>query len=50
MKSGTRVSDPSQRYQVFEDRVVVNGKRDRVRVVVDTSNGTTVTAYPVRSE
>ena len=47
---GTRISDPSNQRQVFEDRIKVNGKRDRVRVVVDTTTGDVITIFPVRSE
>jgi hypothetical protein len=50
VQNGTRVSNPSSPVQIFEDRITVNGQRDRVRVVVDSSNGTVITIFPVRSE
>jgi hypothetical protein len=50
VKNGTRASSPSKTVQVFEDRITVNGRRDRVRVIVDTSTGAVVTIFPVRSE
>jgi hypothetical protein len=50
IKNGTRVSDPSRTVQTFEDRIVVNGMRDRVRVVIDSSTGEVITIFPVRSE
>jgi RHS repeat-associated protein len=50
VKNGTRISDPQKRLQSFEDRIKVNGKRDRVRVTVDTKTGEVITIHPVRSE
>jgi len=48
---GTRVSRPGERIQVFEKRTKVNGRRDRVRVAVDSDDGNRViSAFPVRSE
>lgn len=48
---GTRLSNPSRTVQSFEDKVKVNGQRDRVRVVVDSSdNNRVITMFPVRSE
>jgi RHS repeat-associated protein len=49
VKKGTRVSDPSSPLQIFEKRMVVNGVRDRVRVVVDPDDANRViTIFPVR--
>jgi hypothetical protein len=48
---GTRISDPSARIRVFEKRTKVNGRRDRVRVAVDSDDGNRViSAFPARSE
>lgn len=48
---GVRVSDPSRRMQTYEKRVKVNGKVDRVRVIVDSAdNNRVITTFPVRSE
>jgi RHS repeat-associated protein len=48
---GTRKSDPSKRIQTFEKRTKVNGRRDRVRVIVDSDDGNRViSAFPVLSE
>ncbi|QER40173.1 filamentous hemagglutinin N-terminal domain-containing protein [Acinetobacter suaedae] len=49
--SGTRISDPSSRLQTYEKRIVINGQRDRVRVVVDSHDkNRVITIFPVRSE
>jgi len=49
--NGTRTTDPSRRMQIFEKRIKINGKRDRVRVRVDSEDGNRVsTMFPVRSE
>ena len=51
VNKGTRTSNPQQTLQIFEKRIKVNGRRDRIRVVIDTgNNGRVVTAFPVRSE
>jgi RHS repeat-associated protein len=50
VKKGTRISDPNKQIQTFEDRIQVNGKRDRVRVTVDSQTGEVITIFPVRSE
>jgi len=50
VEKGVRTSDPSKRMQTFEKRIKVNGRRDRVRVIVDSANGNVITAFPVRSE
>ena len=51
VQKGTRISDPSRRIQSFERVVKVGGRRDRVRVVVDSDDGNrVVTMHPVRSE
>jgi RHS repeat-associated protein len=47
---GTRISDPSRRMQVFEDKIKVNGIKERVRVTVDSATGEIITIHPVRSE
>lgn len=48
VERGVRQSDPSQRFQVFERRVRVNGQIDNVRVVVDTTTGRVHTMFPIR--
>jgi type VI secretion system secreted protein VgrG len=51
VKKGTRCSLPSRQIQRFEKRTVVNGKRMRLRVVVDSDDDNRViTAFPVESE
>ena len=51
VQKGNRISDPSRRVQSFERVVKVGGRRDRVRVVVDSDDGNrVVTMHPVRSE
>ena len=46
---GLRVSDPKRTVQVFERRIVVHGRRDLVRVVVNSSDNTVITMFPVIS-
>jgi hypothetical protein len=42
-------SDSSKRMQTFEKKIVVNGRKDLVRVVVDSKDGNRViTVFPVR--
>ena len=48
VRTGTRISDPSRRIQVFERRMTINGQSDNVRVVVDTRDGRVITIFPVR--
>ncbi|MEL6814795.1 MAG: hypothetical protein AAFP03_08270 [Cyanobacteria bacterium J06598_3] len=49
--TGTRISQPSEPLQTFEERVIINGQRDRVRVIIDTTrNGRVHSMFPVRSE
>ncbi|MFJ4458451.1 RHS repeat-associated core domain-containing protein, partial [Pseudomonas sp. NPDC089392] len=51
VKQGTRVSAPDKRIQTFEKRMKVNGKRDRIRGIFDSSDSNrTITIFPVRSE
>jgi len=51
VEKGTRITDPSKQIQIFEKRMKVNGKRDRVRTVVDSHDGNRVISiFPVRSE
>jgi hypothetical protein len=51
VRDGERVSDPRRRIQVFEKQIEVNGRTDRVRVVVDSlDNNRVITIYPVRSK
>ena len=51
VEKGTRISDPAERLQSLEKRMKVNGRRDRVRVVVDSQDGNRVISiFPVRSE
>jgi RHS repeat-associated protein len=50
VSEGARLTDPSRRMQIFEDRITVNGMRDRVRVLVDALTGEVITIFPVRSE
>jgi hypothetical protein len=51
VEKGTRISNPSRRIQMFEDKIKINGQRDRVRVVVDSADsGRVITMFPVRSE
>jgi hypothetical protein len=44
---GLRKSDPKRTIQTFERRIVVHGRRDLVRVVVNTKDNTVVTIFPV---
>ena len=49
VKKGTRISDPSRRIQTFEKVIKVNGKRDLVRVIVDSDDfNRVITIFPVR--
>lgn len=49
IKKGKRISDPVRRIQTFEKDIVVNGKKDLVRVIVDSGDGNRViTIFPVR--
>ena len=51
VKKGTRSSEnASKTMQNFEDRIKINGRRDRVRVSVETSTGQIITMFPVLSE
>lgn len=46
---GKRVSDPAKRIQTFEMDIVVNKKKDLVRIIVDADAGNRViTIFPVR--
>jgi hypothetical protein len=47
---GTRISAPEQDPQIFEDRMVINGKRDRIRVVFLVNTCEVQTIFPVRQE
>jgi hypothetical protein len=45
---GTRISAPKLRIQTFENRIIVNSKRMRVRLIVDSKDGNRViTIFPV---
>jgi hypothetical protein len=50
VRRGRRVTeDPSRTVQTFEKDIIVNGKKDLVRVVVDSNDGNRViTIFPVR--
>ncbi|WP_446443669.1 RHS repeat domain-containing protein, partial [Pseudomonas sp. 1176_21] len=49
VKKGNRVSDPSSRMQIYEKRIKINGRTDRVRGVFDSHDGNrTITVFPVR--
>ncbi len=48
VRDGTRISDPGRRLQTYERKLVVNGQRDWVRVVVDTTDNHVITIFPVR--
>jgi hypothetical protein len=49
IEKGTRITDPSKRLQVFEKVIKVNGKRDLVRITVDSGDANRViTIFPVR--
>ena len=48
MKGRCVTEDPNKTVQTFEKKIVVNKKKDLVRVVVDTKNNTVITAFPVR--
>ncbi len=48
VSSGTRQSDPSKVRQVFEKKMVINGKRANYRVVVDSDNSNRIiTMFPI---
>ena len=45
---GKRISDPSKQIQTFEKKVVINGRKDVVRVVTDSHDGNRIiTMFPV---
>ncbi|MEM7584269.1 MAG: hypothetical protein AAF560_12850 [Acidobacteriota bacterium] len=46
--NGERISEVGKTIQNFEKRVTINGQSDTVRVVVDTSDGSVITMFPVR--
>ena len=49
VKKGKRVTEnPSKTMQVFEKDVIVNKKKDNVRVAIDTTDNTVVTVFPAR--
>ncbi|WP_234403895.1 RHS repeat domain-containing protein, partial [Neisseria mucosa] len=48
MKGRCVTEDPNRTVQTFEKKIVVNKKKDLVRVVVDTRTNTVITAFPVR--
>jgi RHS repeat-associated protein len=49
VQKGTRVSDPRRRIQTLEKRVKVAGRRERVRLIVDSEDSNRViTMFPVR--
>ncbi|PKV80829.1 RHS repeat-associated protein [Nocardia fluminea] len=48
VERGTRQSDPSKDYQVFERRMTINGLRSNYRLVVDSTDGNNiVTMFPI---
>jgi hypothetical protein len=48
---GVRISKPHKQIQTYEKRVKVNGKSDRVRVLVDSAdNNRVITTFPARSK
>ncbi|MEV4204958.1 RHS repeat-associated core domain-containing protein [Nocardia salmonicida] len=48
VERGTRQSDPSKEYQVFERRMTINGLRTNYRLVVDSTDGNNiVTMFPI---
>ncbi|WP_198145329.1 hypothetical protein [Frankia sp. EAN1pec] len=48
IERGNRVSARGQRITTFERSLYVNGRRDAIRVTVDTSDGRIITVFPVR--
>ena len=48
MKGRCVTEDPNKTVQTFEKKIVVNKKKDLVRVVVDTKNNIVITVFPVR--
>ncbi|NJK65005.1 MAG: hypothetical protein HC921_21900 [Synechococcaceae cyanobacterium SM2_3_1] len=44
-----RVSTPGRVKQEFEDRMVINGRRDRIRVAINANSCAVITIFPVRS-
>ena len=49
IKKGARISDPSRRMQTFEKDIVINGKKDLIRMIVDSGDGNRIiTIFPVR--
>jgi hypothetical protein len=49
VKKGVRISDPNNVIQVFEKRMKINGLSDRVRIIVDSTDGYIITMFPARS-
>lgn len=49
VSKGKRISDPTNRIQTFEKDIVVNKKKDLVRVIVDSDDSNRIiTMFPVR--
>ncbi|MFI9811350.1 RHS repeat-associated core domain-containing protein [Saccharothrix variisporea] len=48
VRKGTRQSDPSPAYQVFERRMTINGLRTNYRLIVDSTDGNNIiTMFPI---